>query len=214
MTLRLAPFQGIVFRAIGGRLPLWVTPNVVDGRFNRAAPLAGPAPAGARPVQYLCLHPLGPLAEAIRHDETGMPDAIRRNLFVCSVRLRRVLHVDIAGAAAVGIEPEDLVGDDYGVTRAWLDGVLRSTPRLQALVVPSAALPGTENLVVVGARRPSPYPGPARRAVDLPVAAMGLQARAIERLPAQVHRFGVTPHPAVAAFRAGRPYGFRQPSAA
>jgi len=32
-----APFAGVVFRALGGRLPLWVTPNVVDGRFNRAA---------------------------------------------------------------------------------------------------------------------------------------------------------------------------------
>jgi FXSXX-COOH protein len=203
-----------VFRAIGGRLPLWVTPNVVDGRFNGATPLAGAAPPGARPVQYLCLHPLGPLAEAIRHDETGLPEAIRRNLFVGYVRLRRVLHVDIPAASDMGIEPEALVGDDYAVTRNWLDGILQSLPRLEGLRVPSAALPGTENLVLFGARRPSPYPGPGRRAVDLPMAAIGLDASAIERLTARVTRFGASPHPAVAAFRAGRPYGFTQPSAA
>lgn len=214
MTAATAPFAGVVFRAVGGRLPLWTTPNVVTGRFNVAAPLAGAAPSGARPVQYLCLHPLGPLAEAIRHDETGMPEAVRRNLFVGVVALQRVLSVDFASSSELGIEPEDLVGDDYTRTVAWLARLIAARPDLDGLVVPSAALPGTDNLVVLGARRPSPYPGPARRGVDVPMAAFGLDARAIERLAGVVHRFGSGVHPGVAAYREGRGLAFTQPSAA
>lgn len=54
-----------------------------------------------------------------------------------------------------GLTPDELVGDDYGPTQA-LAGELRKAG-VPGIRVPSAALPGTENLVLFGPRVLQPY---------------------------------------------------------
>lgn len=201
----------VAFRGVSGLRPLWWTPNLGLGRWHGAGqPL---------PVQYLCTHPTGPLAEQARHAGVHTPEGLRqlrRSVFALRIHLERVLVLDFTRAAALGLDPAALVGPPatYAVCSAWLGRLLRSAPAVQALLVPSAALPGTETLVVVGKRHPFPYLSPPRRAVDVPCAAVGLDARALTSLAGAVRRLEATAHPALDAWRAGREHRFTQPAAA
>jgi hypothetical protein len=58
-------------------------------------------------------------------------------------------------APRTGITPDELVGDECAPTRALADN-LRSAGSA-GFIVPSAALPGTNNLVLFGARAIHPY---------------------------------------------------------
>ena len=66
------------FRHAAYDSPWWAFPSARSGRFNRAT---------QDTVQYLCLHPLGPAAEMLRHNvgPSGDPDEVILNLWTAVV---------------------------------------------------------------------------------------------------------------------------------
>jgi hypothetical protein len=144
--------------------PLWANANRGPGRWHRA---------GSEPTQYWSLHPLGPWAEYLRFH--GM----RENADLAGTASRtwgaqfafddhEIASITFATAEAWAIDAGDLVSDDYRRCQALAD-VLRA--RFSAILVPSAALPGTENLVVFGARAMAAYGrAPVDIALDVPTA--------------------------------------------
>jgi hypothetical protein len=211
VSLVLRPLEVVAYRGISGLRPLWWTPNLGIGRWH--------GPGQPLPVQYLSTHPMGPLAEQARHagalDADGLRQ-LRRNVFALRIGLDRVLDLDFTAADAAGLAPEALVGppSGYPACSSWLGDILREMPQLQALLVPSAALPGTRTLAIVGKRHPFPYLSAPRRAQDVPCAATGLDAHAVTSLVGSIRPLEATEHPELEAWRQGREYRFVQPRAA
>ncbi len=132
--------------------PWWVVPSTREGRFNRAHE--------ADPTQYLALHPLGPAAELLRHQLRGpdpdRADTILANLWAMLVDAEGTVDITFDNCASdYGVAPEQLVGDDHGPTQA-LAARLRAMGA-RGFTVPSAALPGTGNLILFGPRVLHPY---------------------------------------------------------
>jgi RES domain-containing protein len=164
---KLSRFDGIAYRGIAGIKPLWSAPNLIAGRFN-----APSESRRGRPTQYLSLHPMGPLAEFLRHTPVAATDieAIRRNLFVLRLAVDNVLHVTFDNANELGLAADALIDDDWSACQQWADDVLDAHPVITGLRVPSAALPGTENLVLFGAATPIAFDAVPRRPRYLPTA--------------------------------------------
>ena len=106
----------------------------------------------AEPTQYLALHPLGPLAELARANHLRRGDQLAMvyaRLWALRIERGDVVEVSFESAAGFEIDPADLVSDDYTACQALATRLRREVP---GIVVPSAALPGTRNLVLFGAR--------------------------------------------------------------
>lgn len=130
--------------------PLWSNPNRSAGRWHVL---------GDDPTQYFALHPLGPWAEYVRGQDINDPtDLVEIQSRIWAVRLEfepgSLCEIDFESAPRWGIEAHQLVGDNYGPCQD-LASTLRADFR--GIVVPSAALPGTSNLVLFGAYAMSPY---------------------------------------------------------
>ena len=185
----------VAYRHAAYDTPWLVNPSRRAGRFHRALDAV---------TQYLALHPLGPSAEVVTHAfgrDVAPEDvaALRLDLWAVLVDDADVLRVGFADAADHGIVPDALVGDDYAATQAWADG-LRSAG-VPGVVVPSAALPGTENLVLFGPRVAHPYLLDPQGAVEVPTGHLADAARA----PAEVlgvARWPGEPHAALVQWRA------------
>jgi len=138
----------VVYRHAAYDTPWWALPSSRDGRFHRAE---------LDTVQYLCLHPLGPAAEMLRHNvgPAGNPDDVVLNLWSATVDADDILSVDFDDCATYGLTPDELVGDTYTATQELGDAV-RATGAT-GMIVPSAALPGTDNLILFGVRVLHPY---------------------------------------------------------
>lgn len=131
------------FRHAAYDTPWWAFPSSREGRFHRAR---------HDTVQYLSLHPLGPAAEVLRHHvgPDGDPDAVVLNLWTAVIDVDAVVWVDFQDCQTYGLTADDLVGDDYAPTQALAAAV--HSGGADAMVVPSAALPGTHNLILFGVR--------------------------------------------------------------
>lgn len=136
----------IAFRVANFETPLWSLPNLQPGRYDHP---------GSAATQYLALHPLTPWAEVLR--ATGLATAeqshaLRLALWALRVEGEEPLELTYENARDWDLEPGDLVGDDQGPCQD-LAQRLRNDPGLPgALTVPSAALPGTRNLVILDER--------------------------------------------------------------
>jgi hypothetical protein len=141
----------VAYRHAAYDTPWWVMPSSRPGRFNRAFE--------AEATQYLSLHPLGPTAERLRHGLSGpdpaLADQILINLFAGIVDDDRVQVITFDNCESFGITPDELVGSDYQPTQQ-LAGRIRAAGAT-GLKAPSAALPGTDNLVLFGPRVSLPY---------------------------------------------------------
>lgn len=146
------------YRLANWDTPLWANPNRREGRFGREGDI----------VQYWALHPLTPWAEQLRFHGIRTVDEARE------LRLRPwVARVPLLDDAPIitfdtaeehGVDPEVLINDDWGPCQAWAASLAVS-----AIVVPSAALPGTSNLVMFGPRVRSLFGvEPFDPAVDVP----------------------------------------------
>lgn len=155
--------------------PLWRIPNRAVGRYNdRRSP----------PTQYLCTHPAGPWAELLRRHGLRDPTLLaefRHRLWVVRIPLpHRAITFD--DAPALGLDAADLVADDW---RACQDLALRlqaDDDEPDAFVVPSAALPGTTNIVAFGPRLAIPFDAEPIDPEDLPTALAAEDARPVESL--------------------------------
>jgi hypothetical protein len=141
----------VAYRHAAYDTPWWVMPSTRAGRFNRAFE--------DEATQYLSLHPLGPTAERLRHGMSGpdldLADEMLLNLWAVLVDDDGVESVTFDNSTSFGINPDDLVGDNFQPTQ-HLAAQLRAAGAA-GLRAPSAALPGTENLVLFGARVANPY---------------------------------------------------------
>lgn len=140
----------VAYRLSSWESPLRTEPSRIDGRYHRASEL--------EPTQYLCRHPLGPWAELMRAKDLRTREqvlAVRERTWAVVIDVEGFERVSFSTAAEHGLRPADLVATDYRACQRLAD-------RMRALgapglIVPSAALPATENLVVLGSRVASPY---------------------------------------------------------
>jgi hypothetical protein len=85
---------------------------------------------------------------------------------------------------------------------------LRADPRGPgSIIVPSAALPGTENLVIFGERTQIPYSWEPISSVDIPACVIAERSQPPLAIATLV-RFVGDPHPALDAWREGRSFRF------
>ncbi|WP_067967872.1 RES family NAD+ phosphorylase [Mycolicibacter icosiumassiliensis] len=180
-----------VFRHAAYDTPWWAFPSSRPGRFHRGR---------QDTVQYLCLHPLGPAAEMLRHQigPDGDPDHLMLNLWAAVVDVPGVVAIDFANCTDHGITPDELVGEDYAPTQHLADTVRQSGA--PAMIVPSAALPGTHNLIVFGPRLAHPYLRPAHTTEEVPTGHLTDGARAATEVVPHIRWPGES-HSAVEQFK-------------
>jgi len=150
----------------------------------------------AEPTQYLALHPLGPHAEILRNNDLRRPEqarALRLRTWALEISLDDLVEVPFAAA---------LVDDDYEACRLLADRL--RAENAPGAVVPSAALPGTQNVVLFGARVAGPYGAPALSAIDVPASITGENGVALVAVQRLV-RFRGDRHP-------GGRFVFEEPS--
>jgi hypothetical protein len=184
------------FRHAAYDTPWWAFPSSREGRFHRA---------GEDTVQYLCLHPLGPAAEMLRHNvgPDGDPDDVILNLWAAVVDIDDVTRIDFADCERYGLTADDLVSDDYTASQTLADAVRASG--LTAMVVPSAALPGTHNLIAFGVRLLHPFLWEPLMPEEIPTGHLTDGARAAAEVVSYVRWIG-TPHPAAEKWKATGAY--------
>lgn len=190
----------VAFRIADWVSPLRVNPSRHAGRYHRLSEVA----------QYLCAHPLGPYAEFLRRERPspGMLGQFRHRLWALRVPLDRAVEITWDNAGEFGVSPDDLVADGHEPCQELADR-LRAAG-VDTLVVPSAALPGTQNVVVLGPRVALPYTARPRRRSDIP-AAVAAEDATIPRSLLEVVRRPGTAHPELAAWGRGEPYQFVEP---
>jgi hypothetical protein len=192
----------LCFRRADYATPLRTIPARVPGRYHAAN--------GAEATQYLCLHPLGPLAELMRNHDlrtAAQVRAVRTRTWAVEVPVEGLLDVTFDRASDLGVGAEQLVADDQTACRAL---AARLRPHHRGLLVPSAALPGTRNVVLFGPRVAAPFLTPPLGAFDLPAGITAQDGRPLVSLLERVC-FRGSPHAALQAWRAGAPFAFAEP---
>lgn len=164
------------------------------------------------PVQYWSLHPLTPWAETLR--DQGIRTAeevteIRQRLWVARFEIEAD-HLTFDTAESFDIDPQQLIGDDYGPCQELGEKRLKNLALPNAITVPSAALPGTKNLVVFGPLVGSPYSAEALSPDDVPVSVAADFARPPESLLTLVRHVGAR-HDEYSAWSKGEHFRFREP---
>jgi RES domain-containing protein len=197
------------YRCAAWHTPLWADANPGEGRYNRA---------GEAPTTYFGLHPLTPWAELLRRLEISDPaeaSGVRPPLWVARLPLADddVVELTFDGAESYGLTPYDLVGDDYGPCQAFASELRGDSAAPKAIVVPSAALPGTRNLVLLRERVISPLLlEPIDAAIDTPASIAAIRGRAPLNLTPLVHRRDAgAPHAALAAWEQQNAYDLTEP---
>ena len=192
------------FRLASWRRPLRTEPSRVAGRFHRMTE--------ASPTQYLCLHPLGPWAEFLRASGLQTREQlalVRHRTWALRVDLGGLPRIGFAEASEHGLRPGDLVSDDLRACHRLADR-LRAAGAGGA-IVPSAALPGTENVVLFGERAAAPYVIEPVSTIDVPASLTADGGRPPLGVLDRVRRRGM-PHAALEAWRAGEAFRFAEPS--
>jgi hypothetical protein len=192
----------IAFRRADYDTPLRTEPASRPGRFHRGTE--------SQPTQYLCLHPLGPLAELMRGSDLRRPEQVRAvaaRTWALEIDLTGLPEIGFANAVRFGAVAADLVADDY--EPCWrLADLLRSDH--SGAIVPSAALPGTSNVVLFGAHVAAPYLVTRIGTVDVPASITAHGGRPIASLLGRVCFHG-SANPALRAWEAGERYSFAEP---
>ena len=150
----------VAYRHAAYSTPLRTLASTVPGRFHRRGQIA----------QYFCLHPLGPAAEILRR-QVGLDGAedvgdVILNLWAIQVPDDGIVSISFENCGDYEMLPEELVDDFYLPTQDLADR-LRAND-VPGIRVPSAALPGTENLVLFGPRVAGDYLGEPVQPEELP----------------------------------------------
>lgn len=182
------------YRLANWDTPLWASPNRRESRYGRRG----------RVVQYWSLHPLTPWAEQLRfHNIRDADEAweLWQRPWAAQLTLPDdVLELSFENAAAHGVAPDALVDDDWSRCQTWSTEFHGS-----GLMVPSAALPGTTNVVMFGPFVRSRYGlRPLDPTVDLPCDPVAERATVPTDVLGHVRWLG-DPHDGYDAWLAGRP---------
>jgi RES domain-containing protein len=194
--------EAVAYRQAGYGNPLRTEPARRPARYH--------AGSEETPTQYLCLHPLGPFAELMRAHDLRAEEQLRHvraRTWALRIEVDDLAEISFDSATDFGIEPAALVGDDQKACRE-LGASLRTS--LPGIVVPSAALPGTKNIVLFGPRVGSPYLLPRAGAVDVPASITAEGGRPLSSLIGRV-RFRGTKHADLVAWLRGEPFEFEEP---
>jgi RES domain len=192
------------FRLASWRRPLRTEPSRVAGRFHRMTEDSA--------TQYLCLHPLGPWAEFLRASDLRTAEQltlVRHRTWALRLDLAGLPRIGFEEASEYGLRPGDLVSDDHRACHRLADR-LRAA-RAPGAIVPSAALPGTDNVVLFGERAAAPYLVDPLSAIDVPASLTADGGRPPLGLLDRVRRRGAA-HAALEAWRASEPFRFAEPS--
>jgi hypothetical protein len=195
----------IAFRLANYETPLWSVENFSAGRYND--PDSGF-------TQYLSLHPLTPWAELLRNEDRRTRERallMRYPLWALRVQLdEEPFRLTFDDAEDLGLRPGDLVADDHTRCRALAQRFRAGGP--QAFVAPSAALPGTTNLVVLAPRILAPWTQVPLDELDWPGSLTCQDGRCPEGLWDLVHyRDAGTKHAGLEAWEHGRELVFEEP---
>lgn len=197
----------VTYRAANFPRPLWPYANSSEGRWNR--------PADGLTVQYLSLHPMTPWAELLRNlDLRGAVGSreMRIPLWAVRIALQQKPYALTWDSIASdhGLEADDLVSDDRTICQSLAKRL--SDGGVEAFTAPSAALPGTRNLLVL---RPLAVVDFHQEFFDddTPAALLHQDGRCPEGLWEAVHYQGAAAdHPELAAWRDSEDYEFEQPA--
>lgn len=193
----------IVYRQATFGNPLRTEPARQPGRYH--------AGSESSPTQYLCLHPLGPFAEFMRGHGFRLPEQVRQaRARTWALRLGgdALTEVTFENAHEFGVDGAALVDDDPASCQAF--AMRLRDAGVPGVIVPSAALPGTRNVVLFGARVGSPYALEPLGAVDVPASITAEAGRPIVSLLDLV-RFRGDPHAALTALESGGEFEFAEP---
>lgn len=194
------------FRLSDWDTPAPPSPSRVSGRWHRA---------GEWVAHYWCLHPHTPWAELLRAEGINdVEDAqlVRRRLWAGRILDLVPREVTFEAADGLGVTAADLVSEDWTACQQLAERLIDQD--VTAIVAPSAALPGTMNLVLFGDRVLTTWDAPAFEGFDssyeIPAAVVAEHAQGqAELLPLVRHRG--TPHPGLEAWREGDDFLYEQP---
>src|ERR1700761_1140784 len=195
----------VTFRLANYETPLWAVENFAAGRYNAA---------GSGFTQYLSLHPLTPWAELLRNEDRrtrARAVLMRYPLWAIRAQLAdepRPLTFDTA--SQFGLDPGDLVAEAFSRCQELADRMRSSGTH--AFTAPSAALPGTTNLVVLEPRVLVSYNQVPFDEIDWPGSMTSQEGRCPEGLWELVHyRADAAPHAGLQAWQRGETFAFREP---
>jgi hypothetical protein len=194
------------FRLANYETPLWSVENFAAGRYNGV---------GSGFTQYLSLHPLTPWAELLRNENRRSRDRavlMRYPLWAIRAQLEDdPVELTFDNAKDVGLTPGDLVADDFAACQAVAATFRSRGPR--AFTAPSAALPGTTNLIVLEPRVLVSFNQVPFDEIDWPGSVTAQDGRCPDGLWEMVHYRGAgTPHAGLAAWERGETLEFREPA--
>jgi RES domain len=195
----------VAFRLANYETPLWSVENFAAGRYNAA---------GSGFTQYLSLHPLTPWAELLRNEDRRTRERavlMRYPLWAIRVRLEdEPFELTFDNAVDLALTPGDLVDDDYGPCRAVADTFRSRGPR--SFTAPSAALPGTTNLIVLEPRVLVSWNQVPFDDIDWPGSMTSQDGRCPDGLWELVHyRAADIKHPGLDAWERGDTFEFAEP---
>jgi hypothetical protein len=195
----------VAFRLANYETPLWSIENFSAGRYNAA---------GSGFAQYLSLHPMTPWAELLRNEDRRTRDRavlMRFPLWAIRVELDDApFDLTFDNASGYGLGPGDLVDDDHGPCRALADGFRAGGPT--AFTAPSAALPGTTNLIVLEPRVLASWNQVPLDDIDWPGTMTSQDGRCPEGLWEMVnYRSAGTKHAGLDAWERGDTLHFEEP---
>lgn len=201
--------QFIGYRCAAWETPCWYDPNPQAGRYNRA---------GEAPTTYLGLHPLTPWAEYLRAGNARVEADLlnaRPPTWAVRIDLDPGEFIELTFDDPGPLAPDDLVSDDWAACQALAAGLRSDEDPLapKAIIAPSAALPGTRNLILLAPRVLSPYlTEPIDRFIDTPGAATAVDGHAPLNLLDMVHRRASgARHPGLAAWEEGEETYLQEP---
>jgi hypothetical protein len=195
----------VTFRLANYETPLWSVENFSVGRYNVA---------DTGFTQYLSLHPLTPWAELLRNEDRRTRERailMRYPLWAIRVLLEdEPFALTFDNAGDFGLNASDLVDDDQGPCRALGEAFRAGGP--SAFTAPSAALPGTTNLILLEARVLTAWNQVPLDEVDWPGSMTSQDGRCPDGLWDVVHyRGAATGHPGLAAWELGEELSFEEP---
>jgi hypothetical protein len=195
----------IAFRLANYETPLWSVENFAAGRYNES---------DAGFTQYLSLHPLTPWAELLRNEDRRTRERavlMRYPLWALRIELAESPpELTFDNASDFGLSAGDLVADDHGPCRALAQEFRQNGPK--TFLAPSAALPGTTNLVVLEPRVLAAWNQVPVDEIDWPGSLTSQDGRCPEGLWSLVHyRDTGTTHAALDAWRSGEDFMFEEP---
>jgi hypothetical protein len=195
----------VVFRLANYETPLWSVENFSAGRYNSA---------DSGYTQYLSLHPLTPWAELLRNEDRRTGDrAVLMRYPLWAIRLQledEPFELTFNNATDFGLRPSDLVDDECGPCRVLAEAFRSGGPA--AFTAPSAALPGTTNLVVLEPRVLTSWNQVPIDELDLPGSMTSQDGRCPDGLWESVHyRSSSAEHRGLEAWERGETFGFEEP---